>query len=631
MTTNEGCSSVSDKAGNLLFYTDGSIVWNKHHQIMANGVGLYGNTSSTHSSVVIKKPLSNTEYYIITSDADPAFDDGVNFTIIDMDYNGGTGRVTQPNNPLVPASAEKIAVTPHRNRKDLWVAIPELNSTKLHIFRVTETGFKLNAIDSNLIPEINFGPGQIKFSPDGQHLAIVFSDNNTKKSKVYILNFNNSTGALSPGQIITGGKYLYGAEFSPSSEYLYLTSILDNNVYQCKIVAGATTNLSDCFFLHTESGFGQMQLGPDQKIYLAKRNFSALGVIEFPDSSFAKIGFNETGAGLMASTTCNFGLPTLNTSYITPPAIDITNPCSGDTTLFSIDTTSSTYDSLQWLINGEPILQKRADGYYVFNQAGQHSIGVIVYNEGYADTVVKSVEIQQSPIDPNLEDTSVCNNRPVVFNAFRETNVSYLWNTGSTDSCIAVEHPGKYTVTLTKNECTLRSTFVLYSISLPYVDLGIDTAFCPQKLYLLNAAFPYSKYLWSTGSTDSLFLVQHTGWYSVSVENNCGIKTDSVFLKEELCDCVVWAPNAFTPNGDLTNDVFIPSLSCDYTGFDFRIYSKWGEEVFHSTSILNTWDGRYKGSYAPADVYVWKLSCVLANKVGAEFRNDSNGTVTLLR
>ena len=33
LITREGCASISDKDGNLLFYTDGSVVYNKNHQI----------------------------------------------------------------------------------------------------------------------------------------------------------------------------------------------------------------------------------------------------------------------------------------------------------------------------------------------------------------------------------------------------------------------------------------------------------------------------------------------------------------------------------------------------------------------------------------------------------------------
>ena len=69
MYTHEGCSTVSDSLGNLLFYTDGRDVWNKNHQVMPNGSGLMGHESSTHSAIVIPKPGSNTIYYIFTADA----------------------------------------------------------------------------------------------------------------------------------------------------------------------------------------------------------------------------------------------------------------------------------------------------------------------------------------------------------------------------------------------------------------------------------------------------------------------------------------------------------------------------------------------------------------------------------
>lgn len=56
LTTGEGCSSVSGKDGSLVFYTDGSFVWDANHNLMPNGSGLLGNPSSTQSAVVCPKP-----------------------------------------------------------------------------------------------------------------------------------------------------------------------------------------------------------------------------------------------------------------------------------------------------------------------------------------------------------------------------------------------------------------------------------------------------------------------------------------------------------------------------------------------------------------------------------------------
>ena len=50
LSTREGCTSISDRNGNLLFYTDGTTIWNRNHDIMINGTGLLGDDSSTQSA-----------------------------------------------------------------------------------------------------------------------------------------------------------------------------------------------------------------------------------------------------------------------------------------------------------------------------------------------------------------------------------------------------------------------------------------------------------------------------------------------------------------------------------------------------------------------------------------------------
>src|ERR1700710_228898 len=56
MLTIEGCSSIADGAGNLLFYTSGTAVWDKTHQVMANGNALYGNASSSQAAIIVPQP-----------------------------------------------------------------------------------------------------------------------------------------------------------------------------------------------------------------------------------------------------------------------------------------------------------------------------------------------------------------------------------------------------------------------------------------------------------------------------------------------------------------------------------------------------------------------------------------------
>ncbi|MEO7523998.1 MAG: hypothetical protein ABIT58_07875, partial [Ferruginibacter sp.] len=59
MLQEEGCATMCDINGNLLFYTNGINVWNRNHQIMSNGSGLYGHQSSTQAALIVPLPGSD--------------------------------------------------------------------------------------------------------------------------------------------------------------------------------------------------------------------------------------------------------------------------------------------------------------------------------------------------------------------------------------------------------------------------------------------------------------------------------------------------------------------------------------------------------------------------------------------
>jgi hypothetical protein len=66
LNTNEGCASISDSDGEILFYTDGVTVYNKTHNIMLNGAGLLGDVSATQSAIICPYPENPNLYYIFT-------------------------------------------------------------------------------------------------------------------------------------------------------------------------------------------------------------------------------------------------------------------------------------------------------------------------------------------------------------------------------------------------------------------------------------------------------------------------------------------------------------------------------------------------------------------------------------
>src|SRR5690606_36355609 len=101
----------------------------------------------------------------------------------------------------------------------------------------------------------------------------------------------------------------------------------------------------------------------------------------------------------------------------------------------------------------------------------------------------------------------------------------------------------------------------------------------------------------------------------------------------KLCDCYIRIPNAFSPNDDGLNDIFLPVLEpgCPIKGYDLQIYNLWGQLVFQSPLSAGTatgWDGKYKGHAAEAGTYMYRLWI----EAGTESRvQERKGSVVLIR
>lgn len=69
----------------------------------------------------------------------------------------------------------------------------------------------------------------------------------------------------------------------------------------------------------------------------------------------------------------------------------------------------------------------------------------------------------------------------------------------------------------------------------------------------------------------------------------------------------IFVPNAFTPDGDGMNDRFAPVLNFTPTLYEFYIYNRWGELLFHSKALDQGWNGIYAGNYVQSGGYTWRL------------------------
>ena len=163
---------------------------------------------------------------------------------------------------------------------------------------------------------------------------------------------------------------------------------------------------------------------------------------------------------------------------------------------------------------------------------------------------------------------------------------------------------------------------------------------CNQDRVLTLRQDPFTtlEYHWSTDGGFIQKNINHTIWLNliseekkrvtVSVwgydpETECS--TDVVTAVITLDECMkLFIPNAFSPNGDGTNDYFRVYGNVDY--FFMKIYNRWGENIFTTRTIDFKWDGSYKGVPCPMEVYVY---FIIAEKEGKTKRYK--GDITLIR
>lgn len=104
---------------------------------------------------------------------------------------------------------------------------------------------------------------------------------------------------------------------------------------------------------------------------------------------------------------------------------------------------------------------------------------------------------------------------------------------------------------------------------------------------------------------------------------------DTIIAHFKPHDFGYFVPNAFTPNGDSFNDVWIPlGDRVDLDRYDLRVFDRWGEEVFASGDFHQGWDGKKGGTALPSAVYVYRIE--FRDAVTRE-KHELFGYVTLVR
>ncbi|NIG53287.1 PKD domain-containing protein [Chitinophaga sp. Cy-1792] len=270
----------------------------------------------------------------------------------------------------------------------------------------------------------------------------------------------------------------------------------------------------------------------------------------------------------------------------------------------------------------------------------------------YGCTVYDSTDISVVPkvsltVTPNM---NVCYGSSAKLQATGATYYNWTPVDGLTNNKIAdpVSTPVAditYQVTGTNDPMCPYSAPVSVKLSVkpvPSVEAGKDQEVPVGSVVRLIATGSIDVVKWQWSPTDYLdcttcpavsAAIRKPMTYSVTGTNAFGCSKSDIVSIDLVCKSdAIFIPNTFSPNGDGVNDIFYPRGKGISFVKSFRIFNRWGQEVYHreqfnTDDISKGWDGMFKGKPQSADVYIYFIEAYCDTNEFMQLK----GNVTLVR
>ncbi|MDD2982286.1 MAG: gliding motility-associated C-terminal domain-containing protein [Crocinitomicaceae bacterium] len=295
--------------------------------------------------------------------------------------------------------------------------------------------------------------------------------------------------------------------------------------------------------------------------------------------------------------------------------------CAGSSvTLSATGATNFSWD--QNVVNGIPFIPTETNTYTVTSTGS------------CAGTDQITVTVEELPkVDFSADLTTGCSPVMVQFENFTSGNNGYQWSfsDGASSNLSAPNHTfitaGCNDITLTAtspNGCITSVTFndFICVSSLPDVQFtsNIDQIDSEKStVEFTNQSIGASIFEWNFG--DGTYSTEFSTTHSFDpfslanqivtlvATNNEGCSDTASMIIYFKAIPSIYVPNAFTPNGDEMNQVFIPKFgdAIDPTKYSLTIFNRWGEIVFETVDIQIGWNGTFKGQDAQEGEYIWKM------------------------
>jgi gliding motility-associated-like protein len=352
---------------------------------------------------------------------------------------------------------------------------------------------------------------------------------------------------------------------------------------------------------------------------------------------------------------CNLKTPdTLIDISSVPKAVatvDTPNQCLLTNNFIFTNSSTNAVGTMRFTWNlGDSTIATSADVIHKYKTSGRYNVTMKVNsNAACADSLNFTINVYDNAI-ASFKLTPTCVNMPVLItNTSTEPDTSptnYLWTLGNGQTSTIKNPPpinftngGTYTYTLSVNtpQCptplsTLSRKVVVEAprpairyadagavVNLPAPlaarNFGVSYLWQPAR----NLSVPDSMHTVFKGITDQLYTIK------ITTANAC-VTIDTQFVKVYPA-IAIYVPTGFTPNADDLNDFLSPTTIGIKQVKSFRIFNRYGQQIFNTTNFRPGWDGSFKGVPQPSQSYAWVFE-----GIGADDKNYvQKGSFMLIR
>ncbi|MEI6436452.1 MAG: PKD domain-containing protein, partial [Bacteroidota bacterium] len=487
MNTMHASVSVADSLGNLLFYSQGMSVYNRNHQVMPNGIGLFG-SQNTQAVYAVKKPGSENLYFLFTiySNLMP-LNYGLYYSVIDMNLNGGLGDVVSGSKNIPVAGGEDVINgihgARHFNNQDAWIVVRKTTTNEYAAYRVTSSGVSTTPVLSSCsIVGCGFnscGYVELKISQDGTRYVFVSNNPQQNMHVAEVGLFNCNTGVLTPAfqfRPVNPLNLAYvdprNIEFSPDSKRLYVATTYyaagtSRFIFQYDLSFFDSTQFMQSQLLLSSTHEGQsLQLGSDGKIYQTIGNVDSLNVINNPNVHGLGCNFQTNAIALASGTFNHSGLPQFLQRY--KAYIHSSGQCQGHPVNFTSDIWPPA-DTTRWNFgdptSGTANISTLTTPSHLYANPGTYTVTLYVrHNDNRTDTTRKAITILPSP-SPVITGPGTAAIGQTTTYTTQAGMSAYTWSVSSGGTITGGGTSTDNTVSITWNTAGIHHVFVNYANS----------------------------------------------------------------------------------------------------------------------------------------------------------------------